>query len=253
MLEKQGNPLTFTAHYIASADGTGKTGLTVTVDVWEITRAGVATEIVTGAAATEVGDGLYIYVLGASSVDAAAEYTAVFKTTDSSVVQRQMPSQWAIDRAGITYLDQAISSVAAAVWAVLTSTLTTAGSIGKYILDKLIYLGGQAIFLPPLDPDLDEIETIQGDDYAAADGRSFDWTLSGWPSVAGATVTVKISGISTSFAGSPVGTDVVRLELTAAQTTAIPVGERTFAVRCEFVGGRKATVIRGTWSSVAAA
>lgn len=37
----------------------------------------------------------------------------------------------------LAYLDAAVSSVAAAVWAVLTSTLTTAGTIGKLIVDKL--------------------------------------------------------------------------------------------------------------------
>jgi hypothetical protein len=108
MIEQLSNSVTFYAHYIASK--VSATGLTVTVDVYEITKAGTPTEIVTAGSATEVGDGLYLYVLASGSVDEEGEYLAVFKTTDSSVDQQHIPAAWSIQRAGVEQLDAAISS-----------------------------------------------------------------------------------------------------------------------------------------------
>lgn len=102
MLEQKDNSVIFYAHYIESK--AGKTGLTVTVDVWEVQRDGTATEIVSAGNATEIGDGLYRYLLVAGSVDEEAEYIAVFKTADTSVDQRDLPAMWVIDRAGIERL-----------------------------------------------------------------------------------------------------------------------------------------------------
>lgn len=109
MLEKQANSLTFLALFIASK--VGATGLTVTVDVWEITQAGTATEIVTGGSATEVGDGLYRYILASGSVDANAEYICVFKTANTSVDQQHLAAVYSVGRAGVANLDAAVSAV----------------------------------------------------------------------------------------------------------------------------------------------
>jgi hypothetical protein len=146
MIEQLGNSLRFYAHFVASK--VGKTGLTVTVDVYES-----GTAIVTGASATEVGtSGVYIYVLAGASVDLEGEYLAVFKTADATVDQQHVPSLWVVGRAGLEDLDAAISSrlaaasytappsastVAQAVWDALTSALVAAGSIGEWILSKL--------------------------------------------------------------------------------------------------------------------
>lgn len=108
MLEQLANSVTFYAHYIATK--VGATGLTVTVDVWEVQKNGTATEIVTAGSATEIGDGLYRYLLVSGSVDAEGEYIAVFKTADSSVDQQHLPALWSIQRAGIENLDALVSS-----------------------------------------------------------------------------------------------------------------------------------------------
>ena len=76
-MEQLANAITFYVHFIESK--VSKTGLTVTCDVWELTQAGGATEIVTAGSASEIGDGLYKYVLASGSVDAVGEYIAVFK------------------------------------------------------------------------------------------------------------------------------------------------------------------------------
>ena len=141
--EKLTQDITFYAFYVASKQG--KTGITVTVDVWEHTRTGTATEIVTGGSATEIGDGLYKYVLSSASVDAIGEYIAVFKTADASVDAQHIPAIWVVGRSGVENLDAAVStrlaasaysaapsaaSVADAVWDEALAGHATAGSAG---------------------------------------------------------------------------------------------------------------------------
>lgn len=104
MLTKKGVALTFYAFYVASK--VGKTGLTVTVDVYEQTT---GTPIVSGGSATEIGGGLYYYTLASGSVDASGAYIAVFKTADSSVDQQHIPALWVTDTE-LLNLDAAVSS-----------------------------------------------------------------------------------------------------------------------------------------------
>lgn len=102
-IEQQGNALTFLAFYVESK--LGKTGLTVTVDVY---RNG--TEIVTAASASEIGDGLYSYSLASGSVNAEGLYAAIFKTATDTVDQQHVPSLWVVGAGGIENLDAAVSS-----------------------------------------------------------------------------------------------------------------------------------------------
>lgn len=104
MLTKQGVALTFYAFYVASK--TGKTGLTVTLDVYETTS---GTPIVSGGSATELNGGLYYYTLASGSVDASGAYVAVFKTADSSVDQQWIPALWVTDTE-LKNLDAAVST-----------------------------------------------------------------------------------------------------------------------------------------------
>jgi hypothetical protein len=105
MIQQQGNALTFYAHYIAAK--VSKTGLTVTVDVYEATT---GTPIVSGASATELGGGLYYYTLASGSVDANGSYIAIFKTADTSVDQQHLPSIWQVGTTWVANLDTTISS-----------------------------------------------------------------------------------------------------------------------------------------------
>jgi hypothetical protein len=68
----------FVGQYIASA--AGKTGLTVTVDIWRLSD---QVQVVTGLSATELGRGSYMYAY--ASADIAEEYVCVFHTTDGTV------------------------------------------------------------------------------------------------------------------------------------------------------------------------
>jgi hypothetical protein len=122
MLEQQGNALPFEAFF--SESKLGKTGLTVTVDVFENLA-----QIISSGIATEVGKGLYYYQLPAINVDADALYSAVFKTTTSTVDLQEVPAMWVVGRDWVDRIDVDTSSRATAsgVWTYITRTLTESG------------------------------------------------------------------------------------------------------------------------------
>jgi hypothetical protein len=84
MMVRVGQAIPFSAPF--TSNGVGATGLTVTVDV----RNAAGTEVITAAAAVELGDGLYSYTLAADQNTAEGDYHAVFKTTDGSVDQQHI-------------------------------------------------------------------------------------------------------------------------------------------------------------------
>jgi hypothetical protein len=103
MLEQVSTSVKFLAFYTASKQG--KTGLTVTVDIYNPS----GTQIVTGASATALGGGLYAYTLSSNN-SAEGEYAAIFKTSDSTVDAQHIPSLWVLGRAGVENLDAATST-----------------------------------------------------------------------------------------------------------------------------------------------
>lgn len=117
MLEIQGQSVIFYAHYTTS--GVSTTGLTVTIDVYEVTRDGTATQVVTDGACTAVGDGIYRYILSAGSVDAAAEYVGVFYTATDTVDAQNIPALWVIDRANLEDIDDILTDTGTTLPAVL--------------------------------------------------------------------------------------------------------------------------------------
>jgi hypothetical protein len=103
MLEQVSTSVKFLAFFTASK--TGKTGLTVTVDIYNPS----GTQIVTAGSATAIGGGLYSYVLSTNN-SAEGEYAAIFKTTDATVDAQHIPSLWVLGRAGVENLDATTSS-----------------------------------------------------------------------------------------------------------------------------------------------
>lgn len=103
MIEQVSNSVKFLAFFTASKQG--KTGLTVTVDIYNPS----GTQIVTGGSATAIGGGLYSYTLSSSN-STEGEYAAIFKTTDSTVDAQHIPSLWVLGRAGVENLDAAVST-----------------------------------------------------------------------------------------------------------------------------------------------
>lgn len=92
-IEQAGVDVTVKAFFVESK--VGKTGLTVTVDVYNP----AGSKVVSDASATEVGGGLYTYtILGSSIPSTAGEWVAVFKTATTSVDVQHIPTIWVIGR-----------------------------------------------------------------------------------------------------------------------------------------------------------
>ena len=109
-LEQIGNAVIFYAFY--TNNGSGATGETVTADVWEVIADGTATEIASGQGATEIGDGLYRYRVVGASIDAQAEYIAVFKCA-GTVDVAHIPALWVIGKDWTENIDTASSTILA--------------------------------------------------------------------------------------------------------------------------------------------
>jgi hypothetical protein len=103
MIEQVSTSVKFLAFFTASKQG--KTGLTVTIDIYNPS----GTQIVTAASATAIGGGLYSYVLSTNN-SAEGEYAAIFKTSDTTVDSQHIPSLWVLGRAGVENLDASVSS-----------------------------------------------------------------------------------------------------------------------------------------------
>lgn len=129
-IEQVGNAVTFYAFY--TDGGAGATGLTVTIDVWEVQTDGTATEIVTGGSVTEIGDGLYRYILVSGSVDEEGEYVGVFKTAGTAD-QQHVAAIWVINRAGVENLNAPLATIDTNVDAILLDTGTDGVAISQAI------------------------------------------------------------------------------------------------------------------------
>lgn len=118
----------------------GQTGLTdVTFTVKSVAHSNSAIAVVVnGVTGFEVGLGVYA-VQVANMAPTTYDYIGYAVTASADVSSNAAPAlRWDAAEAHLTefaYLDAAISSVAAAVWNVLTSTLTGAGTIGKALAD----------------------------------------------------------------------------------------------------------------------
>lgn len=176
---------------------TGKTGLTPTVT---ISKDGSTSFGAVAGAVTEMGSGWY--ALAGSSSDRNTLGTAVFHVAPSSCDPADFSiSILAIDpfdaNLGLTNLDATISSRAAA-----GTTVTFSGPV--------ISTGVLAV--------------VPGDDYYAADSRSYDPTYSGVPSLTGASsisLAVRLQGGGTNVftaTGSVLSSTQLRFEFTSAQT-----------------------------------
>jgi len=212
MIEALNNTLLFRCHYIASK--VGKTGLTVTVDVY-----GPAdTLIVTSGSATEIGGGFYKYNLSASLVLTAGAYLAVFKTSDSTVDTQHLAVEML---AGATWVQQLLA---------LASTTVT--------------------FTSPVNASGDLITITRGDDYYQADSRQLAFTLSGFPSITGATLTFTAKdGTNTTVISKAcvvTSSTAFYLELTSTNTTQVAgVRAYRFDIEAVLANGHKVTVKSG--------
>jgi hypothetical protein len=245
-LEQVGVALPFAAQYIANK--VGKTGLTVTVDVQRLENDGTVTTLVTGAAATEWWRGIYYYILPDNLNTVEGFYIAIFQTADTLVDQKDIATDWLVQKAGLENLNATVSSRAAAAdytaarAAKLDNLDVAVSSVGFDAAGEVSYLG-------PVAPSGD-VTIVRGDSYLAADGRALEWATAQegtWPDLTGASI--KVTFGATTFTGSVVvgtgATKRVRLELTAVQTSSLVRGRYDYDVEATLSGGNVVTLTQG--------
>jgi len=209
-IEQLANPLRFTAFF--GAAGLGKTGRTVTVDVYEND-----TQIVTAASATEIGGGLYRYALSSGSVDAEGVYVAIFKTTDTTVDAQHIPVAWTVNVAGVEHLDANVSSRA-----IGGATVTVASPVTQ---------GGS-------------FRVVQNKDYSTLINTALEWTLTNPPLTTPDSVTFVCAELAFSKACSYTE-PTITLQLTAAETAAFPLGTYAFVIGAVISGLAHPGLVRG--------
>lgn len=105
-------------------------------------------------------------------------------------------------------------------------------------------------------------QVVSGDDCLAADGRSLTWTSQDWPNLAGATLTMVVGHNAYNlFANLPVfwtGTvpatpaspTTVSLDVTAAETSALPPTEYDYVLQSVLADGDHVTIAQGKLSVI---
>lgn len=180
-------------------------------------------------------------------------YIAIAETTDTTVDYPTWVSEQEIeDTATITLSAASIT----AIWAYLTASATTAGTMGKYIVDSFATLlvsitSAVRNVISPVTDELD-LELEQDDTYYLSDSRQLAFTLTGAPSITGATVRLKvpkraaITGPSPlSITGVVTASDSCYVELTATHTS-IP-GAWPYRLQITLSNGHVITPIKGTF------
>jgi hypothetical protein len=97
MIQRKAKSITF--FWMFTEGKLGKTGLTVTANIYKGTN---ATPIVSNGSVTHLAQGVYYYVLSSGSVDTSAVYLGMASTATTSVDLREVPAAWYI----IEYADE---------------------------------------------------------------------------------------------------------------------------------------------------
>src|SRR5262245_57526821 len=111
-------------------------------------------------------------------------------------------------------------------------------------------LAGPLTLTSPLAPS-GAVHLFRGDDYFAADGRALTWTDPGtaWPDLTGAAVRFRVhpaaqDTLALDVAATVQSADVVRVELTAAQTGGLAAAVYRYALVATLAGGHVVTLAR---------
>lgn len=221
--------------------GAGNTGL-ATVGYTLKNADGTTKQVRTTAGVTEIGGGWYRVRALAALWTAAGGFqvdwdiATVFKASeDISIVDAPSGGgggdPWATDIAS-------------------GYTGTEAGAILNAVKAKTDLLSG-ATSITLIAPVLSsgKVVVIQGDDYKNVDGRALQWSSTSWPVLTSGTVTLylekKSDGVTFSKAGTVVSASSVRVDLTAAETTAREVGAYRYALKATLSDGDKVTLATG--------
>lgn len=210
---------------------------------------------INGAALTNLDNMPAVTPAGGAQVQvilSVAETTAAAAGGRINILWRDaVGAQWC-DGGCIVFVHAAepsVANIAAGVWNRLSALLTTAGSIGKLLLEKLNLITAAAVNVTHIGPVIEggNVVTYRGDSYKNADGRALEWESADFPVLTGATIAVIIDGAA-SFSGSVVSATKCRLELTAAQSGSIDEGRHRFQIVATNAG-ETWTIVEASWVS----
>jgi hypothetical protein len=209
---------------------------------------GMALVFVHAAESAGVGDAMTLTGAYDDAKTAAAPGEAMTLTGayDAAKTAAQAGNQMALTPAAQTNL---VATVAAAIWNRALTALTTVGSIGKYIWDKLALITSGSVTVTTPIVAGGNVTTYRGDDYHDTEGRALDWQEATFPPLTGLTITVIIQNV-VQFTGSVPAVDTARLELTGTQSAAIPAGRHRFQVLASGPGiVGHLTLVEASWVS----
>lgn len=113
-----GETIHWRAHY--TSDGVSKTDLGDGVLIYVRDKDG--TLVKNGLVCTHIGDGTYEFK---DTNPTAGQYSAVFKTADTTVDQREIAAKEYVGQGGVDYLDASVAGIPASVWLNTIRDLTT--------------------------------------------------------------------------------------------------------------------------------
>jgi hypothetical protein len=151
--------------------------------------------------------------------------------TEYGYLDAAISTRSTLDSAAVTAAVPSASNIATAVWGALTSALTTAGSIGKLLVDKITNVAqtGSTVTVSSPVATSGGATIIQGKDYSATIGTQLAWTLSAPPVTTPTSVTFTCVQLAFSKACS-YSSPTITLTLTAAETAAFPTGRYVFEI-----------------------
>lgn len=193
--------------------------------------------------------GLYRVAVTLPTMAAGAVASLRIAATVAGVAAEAVVWQDAVDT---VWMSEIPLGIAVAVWDYLIASWGAVTTAGGYIMSRLglITADGVSVIAPVAVGG--NVTTIQGDDYALADGRALVWPVMTTANIVGGTVAVVLQHAG-SYTGTVVDATTVRLELTRTQTRAIPEGARRFQVivtQAAGLGGDVITVVDAQWTSI---
>lgn len=164
--------------------------------------------------------------------------------TDLTTLLGRLSAARALLLDNLASLDAAVSSrLAAADYSAtdLSSIVTTLDGIVTSLADAAVTV------VSPVSVDGGTVTLIQGDTYDLDEARALEWSSTAWPTLTGATVSLRVyvSRTVQTYACTVVDADTVRLELTATQTTALPDGRYQYRLVATLTDGHIQTLAQG--------
>lgn len=213
-----------------AASGIGATGLTVTVDVYRY-RSGSWSQVVTAAAATEIGIGAYGYLMSDTLIAAGDIFVGRFATGGTADQKNQpfafdIESNWTGTKSGYLTGDIYARLGAPAGASVSADIAAIPASVQSLLTSQTITVRSPVLTRS-------SIEVVIGTSYRDTDGVPFEWDIGATPVLTGFTLYAKIAGVTIStcsITNAGTATQTLTIEPTAAETATMAAGLRDFIV-----------------------